>query len=498
MDRAHSRVERGVSVLDDQADEESKPAADLPPGVELWAPGDDQSRRSDPYIVRSELPPPAMPAPETQRSAVPPGEPLSQLPPPIWPPPTFPAESLSDTSSSVSEERRQVESFVCPRCGASADADSRFCRTCGLELASQYHLPTGGEWLSRHGDAASTSKPSSLWAATGTNRTTRAPTRAPDPTRAAHAGTRGEADPPAPRLLLGWAAATFGVGALFATVASLLLLVEALQQHALTGVSAAQSVDLVSNAVFAVALAVATTAFVGAPASRARRLGSGALVACLAFVLEVVSNGITTGVDAAHHVDGKIIAATAIQGTSELAAAAAAVVVASTFLHFPPQRRDGGLGWANIVLGFAFVVAMVSTILFDIAYSDVGFSGGFTSGLGLSASGQGIAIFAAGSGATVFLMAAHRQAHNGRGRNQRDRRLAVATGVFAVAFVLITIGQMVAAGSVSTSGVNGEFIASLWLGGAQYLAYTTSAVVASFGLILSRGAVIARYGSAGL
>jgi hypothetical protein len=298
-----------------------------------------------------------------EADAVPQGMPPPAVPPPTAHEPAAVPPATPPSGASGAGASLEASAIVCPRCGTRVAPGQKFCNSCGLELASQYQLPTHAEWLSRrvHGSTPAEVPPYENAAVS------RAALRRARPEVTAY----GLALRPEVRgNLLGAAALILSGAAFLAAVGSLLFLIEALQQHELTGLSVAQAFDLGSSLVLTGAFAVASLAFLGSARAQNGRLRTAALIATSGFVAEVVSYTVTAIVDGAHSANSNLVASYSAWSAAEIALGVAAGVVALAFLSPNAGRgkRNRRLGEASVSLSVGFVLLMVGSILTLIAY----------------------------------------------------------------------------------------------------------------------------------
>lgn len=381
---------------------------------------------------------------------------------------------------------------VCPRCGAPMTAPPRYCSECGLELASQYQLPTREEWLARQGTAP---RPEIVGALDLESPTS--------PSLDTADGARPEAGPTPTRslrnALLGWAAVALAGGAGLSAIGDVLQLIDSIQSQAVAGLSVAYGLVLLSDLVATGAFAFAAVAFLGRSVDRSARLGIAAGLLGGAFVAALAGDTTNAAVFATHGVTSKLVVGSAFSAAADLGYAAAAVFAVSAFGRAadstvsPLARRDGRLGAASLCLAVGLVLGMVSSILILLAFSDAGAPGGYTGGAGVDASGMGIASAAGITAAVAFLVSRSRQTAGRKDWfSRRDGMLGIAFGVLAVGFLLVTIGKFMQAGAVGGTGDNGKVVASYWLDAAGWLPIFAAPLCASVGFFLSQRSARAR------
>ena len=381
----------------------------------------------------------------------------------------------------------RADLYVCPRCGRTVEEEHQYCSSCGLELASQYQLPTSAEWLARQqrrpswpGDRPDTTR-SSNWADTPTP-------RAPLPTTTATMGRYRSL----PGIMLGSGASVLAGSALLASIGALLYLIFAVNNDASAGYSAGYGFQLLSGLFLVAGFAMAGIAFLGRRPSRAARLGMGALLVAGGFFALAAADQIRAATSTGSATD---VASEATLGVGALLLLVVAILAASGLFSTADRSglqplRDGRLAWASTCLAVGLGFLMTGEILTAISASSAGpVLGAYASGSGVIAAGWGVGIGAAVVAAVGFVTAQHRLEG---WRRRRDLLLAVASVVFAVAFLLLGIGGMLRASAVSDigglapPGVGfGQVEASYWLTGVGQLVLIAAAVCAAVGFFFA-------------
>jgi hypothetical protein len=239
-------------------------------------------------------------------------------------------------------------------------------------------------------------------------------------------------------------------------------------------------------------LSLIAAAFLTNARSRARRLSIGFTLLCAASGLSFAAGLTDTIIAGVHHASGTYTASTGTDAVYSLLLAAAAATAAVAFAT--RHRKTAAdwssaehlFGWAAIAATAAVAVAMISSILALIAYSDAGASSSFTVGFGILAGGQAISIAAGVIAAIAFLNAAHRQQEGDPDwLTTRDGMLAVAVTVLAVAFAMNMVGTILSSAAASSNGFDGKAVAGDWLLMIRNLTFACGLAVASIGLFMS-------------
>ncbi|HEY8622718.1 MAG TPA: zinc ribbon domain-containing protein [Casimicrobiaceae bacterium] len=340
----------------------------------------------------------------------------------------------------------------CPHCDVRAHSDDNFCTKCGASLAVA-HVP--GEQAG-HGFAPQH-----------------------------HRSVRDT--------LLGSAAIVLAASALLRVIADLLVLIDALQNHAIAGVSIARGFALLGDAVTIPAFVFAAVGFLAPRGARMRRLWIAALFAGGAYAARFTADVISAVIEGTHHVSGTAVASDGVAAAGDVSILVAAMVAGVGLFHAAQiggrvgPGRDGRLGWASVGLASAFLLFMVKDILSLIFYSDLHATGGLTTGLGFDAGGWGIAIAAGVIAAVAFLVSSQRQ-QDGQldWWQRREVLLAVALSVFTAGALIGAIGDMIAAGALSGNGADGKTVASGWLAAVGAMGLMAGAACAATGFFLSR------------
>jgi hypothetical protein len=295
---------------------------------------------------------------------------------------------------------------------------------------------------------------------------------------------------------LGFSAIVFAGSAVLFAVASLLQLIDALQGDAPTGYSVGAVFQMLSPIVAIPALALASAAFLLARRRRSSLLGMAALILVAAFTAGVVGDILFASVAATHDIGKKVIAAYSAAAVSDIGLVVAAAFAAAAFFAVAARgaqalnRRDGLLGFGSICIAVFFAFTATSTILFLLFYSDVGAVGGYTTGVGMAAGGEGVGVVAAILVAAAFFISMWRQQQERAGwLTGRDLTLGVGLAILALAFLLTAIGVVVVATADPKNGITGKQAASDWLAAVGYFGLLLTAACASLGFFLSRGTV---------
>lgn len=373
---------------------------------------------------------------------------------------------------------RTGRDLVCPRCEQPVGSEQRFCGGCGLDLSALKALPVPADRLVREPSMGSFAQ-----AGVGT-------AAMPSPTAEDLGRLRTR------NRLLGSMSLAAAGGILLGAIGDILLLVDLLNAHALTGLSIAQGLSLVSDWIAIAGVSVAAAAFLGSGWARSSRLVLAAALLGGGFVLVAVGQITDSAIYAAHHANGTYIAANAVQAVSWVAVAVGLLLAAAAFARMQSARtagwtasRDVWLGAASIVLAGGLLLEMVSSILALIAYSDAGATSGYTTGIGIAAGGQAIGVAAAVIAAVAFLNASQGQRRGlASWLGSRDTLLAVAMLTVACAFAIVAIGGMISSAAASANGTSGKGVAADWLDVFEHFALAAGATAASVGFFISKRA----------
>jgi len=172
-----------------------------------------------------------------------------------------------------------------------------------------------------------------------------------------------------------------------------------------------------------------------------------------------------------------------------IVAAAASWIAAIAFLRADRSgiaSRDERLGWATGLGAGALLLICVSRILVVIFFSDLGASSGLTTGFGIDAAGQFIAVGAFVVAAVGFFASARRVSADLR--LGRDLLLGIAAAVFSSGYLLVGIGDLVVAAALSKNGFDGSTIADGWLSTVQDFAFAAAAACVSIAFLITRSA----------
>jgi hypothetical protein len=289
--------------------------------------------------------------------------------------------------------------------------------------------------------------------------------------------------------LLGMAAAILGGGVFLFLIQDILRLIDSLESDTLVGIKISSGFQLLSPLVGIPAFVVLSWGFFSAPERRARRFGIAASLLAVAFLASFISDTLLASVFGTHDAAQRATAAFAAQATADLALAVAALLAAAAFLSSSPRtvssfpRREGILGWASVGVGAAFALMMAGTILILTFYSDLGATGGYTSGIGVVSAGDGVAIAASIVTALAFFLSRWRSLQGQLNHwSRRDGLLGIAFSALFLAFLLTAIGEVIVAAADPANGVKGKAVAADWLGavGDFGLAAATACAAAGF------------------
>jgi hypothetical protein len=416
--------------------------------------------------------------------------------------------------------------LVCPRCGTPPGLDQRFCGHCGLDLRSQYQLPTRQEWAARQYASASagaweepaapadeathqvgtTEDTQHFGAAGGTHQLG----ATEDTARFGAAGAQRTFPSGGARIpvgaaswaglarrdaLLAGAGVTLAVGLFLATIGSLLTLIDNIHTYVPAGVGVGHGFQFVDGALSTAALAVFGMAFYLADVRRYSRLAIAALLLALAFAANFVAQ-VTLAVEyLTHHASGTLSAATIVAALTAVPVAVAALFARATFTGYRPADpgdlagRDGRLGAAAAVGAGGTLLLAISTILDTVYFSDAGAPGGFTTGLGMQAAATFVLTAAVLTGAVAFWAATRLSLPPSSHIARRDGLLSLAAMVGAFAYLFLFIGWVLATSSGADVIFDGKEVAAGWLSAVQSFAWCGGLLAAAVGFFLGRRVV---------
>jgi hypothetical protein len=395
--------------------------------------------------------------------------------------------------------------LVCPRCGTPPSPDQRFCSHCGLDLRSQYQLPTRQEWAARQYASASTA----AWdePVAPADEDTHHLGASPDTARvggtgSAHAFPSGRARIPigpaswaglARRdALLAGAGVALAVGLILATIGSLLTLIDNIHTYVPAGVGVGHGFQFVDGVLSTAALAMFGMAFYLADIRRYGRLATGALLLALSFAASFVAE-VTLAVEyLTHHASGTLSAATIVAALAAVPVAVAALFARATFSAYRPADpagltgRDGRLGAAAAVGAGGTLLLAISIILETVYFSDGGAPGGFTTGLGMQAASTFVLTAAVLTGAIAFWAATRPSLPPSSHVARRDGLLSLAALIAAVAYLFLFIGWVVTTSSGADVIFDGKEVAAGWLSAVQAFAWCGGLLCAAVAFFLGR------------
>lgn len=386
-----------------------------------------------------------------------------------------------------------VTELVCPRCGASAAADSKFCGNCGLDLSSQFELPTRGEWEARQTriGGADAGANGAGQASPGRNRTVDVDPLAV-PAAASTPIPGPEMAPKRRNTLLGSAGIIVASSFVFTLIGAILVFVDALTLHAPAPTSIGEGLSFAVQAVLIAGFTLAGLALLGSETARPHRLRVGFVVSASAIVVYACAQ-LTVDIErAVQHTNGTYLASLFVFVVSLVTAGVSLFLVSRAFNNRVSSRGSSDLnrcdlmlGWGAAVFVAAIVLKLVADIIALVFFSDNQAPGGITGGYTLTVVGD-IVVLGAGIIATIAFF----QAVSRRRRTQpvvawRDGVLAIGTGIASVGFLLAAIGGMVYAGATSSIGFDGKIVAAGWLTAVQILTWMSAFICASIGLTLS-------------
>jgi hypothetical protein len=285
--------------------------------------------------------------------------------------------------------------------------------------------------------------------------------------------------------LLGWAGGTLAISAGLLAIADILGLVDSFEANQISGFRIAAACKILLDFALVPAFAVSWSAFLSHGEERARRLEVAATLAAAGATFGVVGAVIATGAGIAHELPETYIASLGAVVAARFISVFAALSASSAFSKVRPlsdsalTKRDQRLTWASGGLACSYVLAMISQ-LFLISYASArGASGGFVVGVSVEAFGAAIAAGAGLVGGITFYSCRQLQRRGQDGVPQRDARLGVATAVFTLAFLLMSLGVVLQA--VAERGLDARITVLFLLTGVSLLGNAIASAFATAG-----------------
>ena len=145
-------------------------------------------------------------------------------------------------------------------------------------------------------------------------------------------------------------------------------------------------------------------------------------------------------------------------------------------------RRESWLGWAAGGLAVSYGLAMLSQVFIAHYLREAGATSSYRTGVDVAIFGYAIALLAGAIAAFGFRGSRRRQHERvAKWLSRRDGVLGLATGVFALAFLLMGIGVLLEVAAAPDNGFNSTKIAVLWLAVAFALGNAIASACAAFG-----------------
>jgi hypothetical protein len=382
---------------------------------------------------------------------------------------------------------------VCPRCGVDADLNNRFCGSCGLELATQFELPTRSEWRAKN-EPTSAVAPSQPAPSGGLvdPAVLPPPTSPPlrvDPQFGFTGGAPGtftsSASTPFRETMLGTAATIVASFGILGVVGAFIALLHGIHLHELTGLSVGAGAEVAGELLWLAAFGVAGFAFFGASSSRLRRLRVALPIFALGLFALASTHLIEGGMDASHGALASVVASEFVLGAADLLLAASAIVAVVAMGRALSDPERGGAKMNALMSFAAFVFALgwggrvVGEVLRILYYNHFGVGGSLTTSFGVFG---GAAAFGVASGVIAgiaFLKA-------GEERRAFGSTLSVARErLLGVSFIVVAFGALTAlvGGIIFTSipGLEGTAKTTTWLVAIDEVGIVVAAICAVVG-----------------
>jgi hypothetical protein len=286
---------------------------------------------------------------------------------------------------------------------------------------------------------------------------------------------------------LGASAAILAVSVLALAGADVLNLKDAIHTGQPTGFRIAQGCSVVFDLVLVSAFGLSSGAFLSRAEHRSRRLEVGATLAALGGTVGLISAAIATATSINHHYLNSYITSgsfvVAARFATVFAALAASRGFSATASSTPDAvRRESWLGWAAGGLAVSYGLAMLSQVFIAPYLREAGATSSYRTGVDVMIFGYAIALLAGAIAAFGFRGSRRRQHERvAKWLSRRDGVLGLATGAFALAFLLTGIGVLLETAAAPDNGFNSTKIAVLWLAVAFALGHTIASACASFG-----------------
>ena len=234
------------------------------------------------------------------------------------------------------------------------------------------------------------------------------------------------------------------------------------------------------------------SAFLQSTRGRNRKLGMAALLFGAYGLLDFIGNSIEVGILVDHKAESQNVIAEVLSAFSKLSLLVAGLTASLGFFRAsratkPAQARDGLLGTSAVCLAVGSGAAIVSTLLFVNLYSDLGASGGFTTGLGIDALGTFVAVGGFTLAAVALLSGRVARATNsGTAYANRELLFGIAASVLTASYSVSAVGVTVIAASASDNGFPGAYQTVFWLLSAGTLLIVPAGLCAALGFLNAR------------
>jgi hypothetical protein len=287
------------------------------------------------------------------------------------------------------------------------------------------------------------------------------------------------------------AAITFSASQGLALIGSILVLTDILDL-ATRGLIVAQSVDVAGDLVRVVGFAAAVVAFLGRPRNRAGRLQTGLILLAAGYLAWCLGDLVMAVKYAKTSAGGAYVAGHVVLGLSDLVIAIAAATAAHGFATArctageAGARRNRWLRWSSVVLALGILLAAISSILFAVAFSQMGAISGFTAGFAIAAVGETIGMGGPLIAAVWFTKSPPRREHSGsEPRGDRVGILSAALAVLAAGLAISALGGIQSAAAGAVNGFDTTTLTAAWLDVSQQIGWAAGVGLASVALLLS-------------
>jgi hypothetical protein len=289
------------------------------------------------------------------------------------------------------------------------------------------------------------------------------------------------------------AAITFSTSQGLALTGSVLLLTDMLKDLATRGLIVAQGMDVAGDLVRVVGFAAAVVAFLGRPRDRAGRLQAGLILLAAGYLAWCLGDLVTAVKYAKTNAGGAYIVGHVVLGVSDLVVAVAAATAAGGFAsarHAVGEartRRDSRLKWSNVFLATGILLAAISSILFAVAFSQMGAISGFATGFAIAAVGEAIGMGGPLIAAVWFLKSPRRHEQLGSGpRGDRVGILSAALAVLAAGLTISALGGIQSAAAGAVNGFDTPSLTVAWLDVSRQIGWAAGVGLVSVAFLLSR------------